>query len=362
MRRRFPGMSTQPAAPPSRVSALLRTPSCACASAATLGLASVVLLSLAARGYPALAAGGARTLASASATATAAPLASPSLPPGAPPGPQVTQYTASASPPTGWRLVAEYPHDPSAFTQGLQWRGSVLYEGTGLNGRSNLRKVHVSPQAYSVDQATQVSLDRKYFGEGITLWNDAGAAYVPASTPPGPARDVVFQLTWKERTAFVYTADGLTRLGQFPYSTSNGEGWGVCTDGARLIVSDGSSNLHFWDPVSQAQVGRVGVRYGGGALEKLNELEYVHGWVLANIWYDDKVAIINPSSGAVSGFLDFSSLKSRLSGQHDVLNGLAYSMAAGLPGTAPVADKPWGGRLWVTGKLWNKMFEVELTQ
>jgi glutaminyl-peptide cyclotransferase len=223
-----------------------------------------------------------------------------------------------------YKVIAEYPHDPDAFTQGLVYTNGVLYEGTGLYGRSSLRKVDLeSGEAYQT-----VLLPEEYFGEGVTVFADK-----------------VYQLTWKSRQGFIYDADDFSALDSFQYST---EGWGLTHDGEKLIMSDGSAYLYTRDPETFAEMKRVLVVDNNGPVVRLNELEYVNGEVFANVWQTDRIARIDPETGSVLGWIDLSGLLAPedRAGPVDVLNGIAYD-----------ADND---RLFVTGKLWPKLFEIEL--
>lgn len=221
------------------------------------------------------------------------------------------------------QVVNTYPHDPNAFTQGLVYHDGFFYEGTGLNGRSELRKVELT---------TGKVLQRKplqtvYFGEGIVLLGDR-----------------IFQITWKNKTAFVWNATTFEAIRTFSYET---EGWGLTTDGKSLIMSDGTANLYFRSPTTFQVERQVRVTLQGQPVTNLNELEYIDGKVYANIWQTDQIVIINPQSGVVEGVIDLSNLAALiLSG--DVLNGIAYDAQ--------------GKRLFVTGKLWPYLFEVRLVR
>jgi glutamine cyclotransferase len=233
-----------------------------------------------------------------------------------------------------YRVLETYPHDPAAFTQGLIVRDGEFLEGTGLEGQSTLRRVALA----SGEVLEQHALDAQYFGEGIT---ELGGK--------------IYQLTWRNGAGFIYDAETLAPQGQFTYST---EGWGITHDGARLIVSDGTATLQFWDPATLQPVGGVVVKLFGLPVANLNELEYIDGAVYANIWQTDLIMRIDPASGNVTGVIDLSGLlanappaASQTSGQvapPDVLNGIAWDEAS--------------GRLYVTGKRWPAVFEIELLE
>ncbi len=223
-----------------------------------------------------------------------------------------------------YKIVNTYPHDRAAFTQGLIFVDGVLYEGTGLYGQSSLRRVKLE-----TGEVLQVyALPARFFGEGLTLFGDK-----------------LIQLTWKERVGFVYNKDTFKQERDFAYPT---EGWGFTHDGARLIMSDGSANLYFIDPATLTEISRIQVVDDQGPVVRLNELEYINGEVYANIWQTDRIARIDPATGRVLAWLDMSGLLSDADRrQHvDVLNGIAYDAAH--------------DRLFVTGKLWPKLFEIEL--
>jgi glutamine cyclotransferase len=223
-----------------------------------------------------------------------------------------------------YQIKAVFPHDSDAFTQGLVWRDGYFYEGTGLYGRSSLRKVE--PVSGAVEQ--QLDLASRYFGEGVAILGDR-----------------IYQLTWRSGVGFVYDLATFDRVDEFAY---DGEGWGLTHDGARLIMSDGTSTLRFLDPATFEVVDTVDVRYDGSPVRRLNELEYIDGKVYANIWRRDEVAIINPETGVVESWIDLEGLPRPIdeTGGEDVLNGIAYDAA--------------GDRLFVTGKLWAKIYEIEL--
>lgn len=222
------------------------------------------------------------------------------------------------------KVLATHPHDPQAFTQGLLWYKGSLYESTGLRGRSTLREV--DPDSGKVEREQE--LPRRIFGEGLARVGDH-----------------LVQLTWQARRAYLWKLDPFTRLRTFRYQ---GEGWGLCFDGKRLVMSDGSSNLTFRDPETFARLGRVGVTLGGKPLASLNELECVDGKVYANVWQTQIIVRIDPATGVVDEEIDASGLLTPDEQRGaDVLNGIAYD--------------PVTRHFWITGKLWPKMFEVVWT-
>jgi glutamine cyclotransferase len=221
-------------------------------------------------------------------------------------------------------IVNTYPHDRNAFTEGLVFDDGVLYEGTGRYGNSSLRKV----QLETGDVLQIRELSPEFFGEGITICGDK-----------------IIQLTWQSHVGFVYDRNTFKLLQEFHYST---EGWGITYDGTRLIMSDGTPTLHFLDPQTFEEVGRLEVFDNDGPVANLNELEYVQGEIYANVWQTDRIAMIAPATGRVAGWIDLEGL---LTAEDravpvDVLNGIAYDAAT--------------DRLFVTGKLWPKLFEIEL--
>lgn len=223
-----------------------------------------------------------------------------------------------------YEVVNTYPHDPQAFTQGLIFHNGYLYESTGLYGESSLRKVALE----TGEVLQQVDLPSNYFGEGLTLWEDT-----------------LLQLTWLEETGYIYDLEDFSELGRFSYAT---EGWGLTHDGERLIMSDGSATLYFLDPEDFQVIGSVRVTYQGQAIERLNELEYIHGEVYANIWLTDNIVRIDPATGEVTGWIDLRGIlpDGLRTPTTDVLNGIAYD--------------PEGDRLFVTGKNWPELYEIRL--
>jgi len=225
----------------------------------------------------------------------------------------------------GYTVVHTYPHDRDAFTQGLQFVDGVFYEGTGLNGRSSIRKVKVE----TGEVLQQRAVPAQYFGEGITVRGTE-----------------LFQLTWQTGVGLVYDRQTFAPKRQFKYA---GEGWGLTQDKSSLIMSDGTEFLRFLDPATLAEKSRLRVTAAGSALKNLNELEYVKGEVFANVWQTDYVARIDPASGKVTGYIDLRGLLTEREREAtDVLNGIAYDEAT--------------DRLFITGKLWPRVFEVRITR
>jgi glutaminyl-peptide cyclotransferase len=253
-------------------------------------------------------------------TLGAAPLILPTHTPAATPAARSVTYY-------GYEIVNQFPHDPEAFTQGLVYDDGWLYESTGLYGRSSLRRVDL--ETGEVDLLLDLPAD--YFGEGITIWQDR-----------------IIQLTWREKTGFIYDKESFDLLGTFSYET---EGWGLTHDGQRLIVTDGSAHLYFWDPETLTEIDRVTVvDERGNPVLRLNELAYSEGELYANVWQTDRIVRIDPETGYVTGWIDLSGLLDGvpLTGPIDVLNGVTIDEE--------------NGRLFVTGKLWPLVFEIELVE
>ena len=221
-----------------------------------------------------------------------------------------------------YRIINTYPHDRNAFTQGLFFENGFMYEGTGLNKRSTLRKVEL--ETGNVVQLYE--MPKQYFGEGITIYEDR-----------------IIQLTWQAREGFVYDKESFELLRNFDYPT---EGWGITHDGKQLIMSDGTATLYFLDPETFIETGRIQVSDINGPVSRLNELEYINREIYANIWQTERIARISPSTGEVVGWIDLQGLLSSEDKAEavDVLNGIAYDEA--------------GERLFVTGKFWPKLFEI----
>lgn len=312
---------------------------------------------------PLFAACGANAPIAASVTSEAAPVSEQPEPsvqleaPPAPATPPAQTDAASANTPNpplalagpvlqtaGYNLVAAYPHDPAAYTQGLVYAGDgVFYEGTGLKGRSTLRKVELATGAVDALHA----LDANYFGEGIAVVGER-----------------IFQLTWQDCVGFVYERATLKPLSSFamPTDPRSGlclEGWGLTFDGEQLLLSDGSERIFFVDPVATEQSGQLAITGeplvvldNGSPVYNLNELEYVRGELYANIWRSDLLVRIDLQTGQVLGYVDLSGLRASMPESEwgseipEVLNGIAYDAV--------------GDRLFVTGKLWPRLFEIEL--
>lgn len=224
----------------------------------------------------------------------------------------------------GYRIVHTYPHDPQAYTQGLLYEDGNLYESTGLNGRSSLRMVDLKTGRV----LQKADVPRQYFAEGLASWGST-----------------LIQLTWQSHIAFVYDRFSFRLLHTFTYQ---GEGWGLTQDGKDLILSDGTATLRFYDPGTFREVRSIVVKDHGSQVTQLNELEYVHGEIYANVWHTDRIARISPASGRVLGWIDLSGLLTpgEVSDPEAVLNGIAWDSA--------------DDRLFVTGKLWPKLFEIKV--
>jgi glutamine cyclotransferase len=225
-----------------------------------------------------------------------------------------------------YRIVNVYPHDPEAFTQGLVFDQGFLYEGTGLRGRSSLRRV--DPETGRVLDIHRLADD--LFGEGITIYEDQ-----------------IFQLTYASRRGFVYRKESLELLREFTYPTF---GWGLTQDGSHLIMSDGTSMLYFLNPRGMGRTGQLLVKDGKHPVIGLNELEYINGEIYANVWRTDLIARISPETGQVLGWIDLTGLLGAADRTEstDVLNGIAYDAQ--------------GHRLFVTGKLWPRLFEIQVVR
>ena len=232
---------------------------------------------------------------------------------------------APTIPSYGFEVVRSYPHDPNAFTEGLFFKNGVLYESTGLEGRSSIRKVRLE----TGEVLQQVALPAGLFGEGIVDWGDQ-----------------IIGLTWQTQLGFVLSLQDFALLKRFNYP---GEGWGLTRNNRELVMSDGTAELRFIDPQTLRETRRLRVMAHGKPVDQLNELEWVNGEIYANIWQTDRIARIDAKTGAVVGWIDLTGLlpaKERVAGHTDVLNGIAYDSVS--------------KRLWVTGKMWPKLYEIKL--
>ncbi|WP_296383527.1 glutaminyl-peptide cyclotransferase [Winogradskyella sp.] len=225
-----------------------------------------------------------------------------------------------------YEVVNTYPHDITSYTQGLEFHNGELYESTGQRGESKLRKVNFE----TGEVLKNVNLDNQYFGEGLTVLNEK-----------------IYQLTWQAKRGFVYDANTLEKLSSFNYGTSK-EGWGICNDGSTLYKSDGTEKIWLLNPENLTEESHLEVYTEKGKIPSLNELEWIDGKIFANIYQRNGVVIVNPKTGGVEGVIDFKPLK-KLVTQHkelDVLNGIAYH--------------PERKTIFVTGKNWDKLFEVTI--
>ncbi len=225
---------------------------------------------------------------------------------------------------TPWRLVKTYPHDPMAFTEGLLFRDGTLYESTGLPGRSDIRQVRLEDGRV----LRRVVLESRYFGEGIVDWGNR-----------------IISLTWRDQQGFVWNLADLTQRSDFHYQ---GEGWGLTRGPDGIVMSDGTDTLRLLDPDTLEEKRRIAVTWNAKPVPRLNELEWVKGEILANVWYDPRIARIDPATGAVIDWIDLSALVAKVDAQdpNAVLNGIAYDAKH--------------DRLFVTGKYWPMLFEIEL--
>ena len=227
-----------------------------------------------------------------------------------------------------YKIINEYPHDITSYTQGLEFFKGELYESTGQYNESKLRKVD-----YKTGEVLKnINLENEYFAEGLTILNDK-----------------IYQLTWKNGTGFVYNANTFEKTGSFKYGNSK-EGWGICNDTKTLYKSDGTEKIWTLNPETLVEENYIQAYHNKGKVVGINELEWVNGKIYANRYQKNGVAIINPITGAVEGDIDFSPLKNKVT-QHqklDVLNGIAYN--------------PETNTLFITGKRWDKLFEVEIIE
>ncbi|EDP95112.1 glutaminyl-peptide cyclotransferase [Kordia algicida OT-1] len=227
-----------------------------------------------------------------------------------------------------YKIINTFPHDQKAYTQGLEFFRDTLFESTGQRGQSSLRKVD-----YKTGKIYQkIELDNRYFGEGITVLNDK-----------------LYMLTWRSNTGFIYNPNNLERIDTFTYQNSK-EGWGLCNDGEKLYKSDGTENIWILDPKTLKEQYAIQVCDNKRTYVKANELEYINGKIFANSYQNPSMMIINPKNGALEGIIDFRGLKEKVTNhsQIDVFNGIAFNTKT--------------NTYFVTGKYWDKLFEVEIVE
>ncbi len=227
-----------------------------------------------------------------------------------------------------YKIIATYPHDQNAFTQGLEFHGDTLYESTGQNGQSSLRKVALKTGKV----LKKIAVDDQFFAEGITIINNQ-----------------ILQLTWQGNKGFVYDLTSLKQTGTFDYSKSI-EGWGLCNDGTKIYKSDGTEKIWRLNAKTLAEEDYIQITTNKSVKTRFNELEWVDGKIYANTWQKDGIAIINPKNGALEAVINLSGLREKVTPheQLNVLNGIAY--------------KPDTKQLFVTGKYWDKLFEIEVVE
>lgn len=238
-------------------------------------------------------------------------------------------HLASKSPVTyNYKIVNEYPHDQNAFTQGLEYHNGFLYESTGLHKESSLRKVELKTGKV----LEKIDLEPKYFAEGMTIKDQK-----------------IYQLTWQSNQGFIYDLDGFKFEKVFGYGQST-EGWGLTHDDTHLIKTDGTERMWFINPDTYKEDYFIETYTNKRKVDQLNELEYINGKIFANVWQKNYILIVNPKNGAIEGILDVNGLQSKAGqrGEDNVLNGIAY-------------DKE-NDRLFVTGKKWNKLFEIKYSK
>ena len=229
-----------------------------------------------------------------------------------------------------YKIINTYPHDVNAYTQGLEYHNGFLYEGTGKNGKSSIRKVEITTGKI----LQQADLDETYFGEGITIFNDK-----------------LYQLTWKGGIGMIYDLYSFEKLGEFKYTKSR-EGWGIANNGIEFIKTEGTERIWYLDPENLVEERFIEAYTNKRKVENLNELEFINGKIYANIWQQNSILMINPITGKIEGIADLDGLKSEilksqnLTDVDEVLNGIAF-------------DKE-NNRLFVTGKHWSKLFEIVL--
>lgn len=227
-----------------------------------------------------------------------------------------------------YEIINEFPHDDQAFTQGFVYHNGFFYESTGQNGKSSLRKTEIETGKI----LKKIDLDRKYFGEGLTIMNGK-----------------IYQLTWRKKVGFVYNLETFELEKTFDYGQSK-EGWGLTHNNEYLVKTDGTERMYFLDPETFQEKSYIETYTNKRKAEKLNELEFVNGKIYANIWQQNSILIVEPSTGAIEGIVSLKGLQSKAGqeGEDNVLNGIAYDAE--------------NDRLYVTGKNWNKVFEIKLIE
>ena len=234
-----------------------------------------------------------------------------------------TENTGNYPDGTAFNVLYSFPHDPTAFTQGLVYRDGFLYESTGLYGNSSLRKIN----PFTGGALVTVNLPARFFGEGLTIIGDS-----------------IYQLTWRSRQGFIYDKESLQQKGSFTYFT---EGWGLTDDGTQLIMSDGTEKLYFLSPKTFGITKVLSVKENGAAVDMLNELEYVEGKIYCNIWHSDDIVVVDSYSGMVERRISLGKLRERLSlpKRAEALNGIAWKSSS--------------RTFLVTGKNWSEVFEIK---
>jgi len=239
------------------------------------------------------------------------------------PAPAPTVAAAPAVPVYSYQVVATYPHDTAAFTEGLQFVDGAMYESTGMEGTSWIRRFDLATGAVQAQQ----DIDKQYFGEGMVV-----------------LADKIISVTWKHQKGFVYDRTTLKPTGEFTYA---GEGWGLTTDGQKVYMSDGTSRIRIIDPATLQETGGIDVKMNGRPVDQLNELEFIKGEIWANVFQSDRIVRIDPATGNITSVVYLANLLSPQDRRGaDVLNGIAYDSA--------------GDRIFVTGKYWPKLFEIKL--
>jgi len=227
-----------------------------------------------------------------------------------------------------YKVINEYPHDKNAFTQGFEYYNGFFYESTGQKGKSTLRKTEIETGKV----LKKIDIDKKYFAEGITIF-----------------KDKIYQLTWQKNIGFVYNLETFELEKTFDYQQSK-EGWGLTHNNVSLIKTDGTERMWFLNPETLQEESFIETYTNKRKAEKLNELEYINGKIYANIWQKNSILIVNPVNGAIEGIVSLKGLQKKAgqTGEDNVLNGIAYDSE--------------NNRLFVTGKKWDKVFEIELTK